>query len=58
MASHPVGHSVDTARTGAGRVLLQLVTLAFRTGAAVSSSTQKNNGTGPLRLSKRGRAGT
>ena len=43
MASHSVGHSVDSARTEAGSVLLQLVTLAFRTGAAVSGSTQKNN---------------
>ena len=41
MASHPVGHSADAAKNRSGTVLLQSVTLAFRTGADVGSGAQR-----------------
>jgi len=35
VASHPVGHNEDARKNQSGKVLLQSVTLAFRTGGVL-----------------------
>ncbi len=40
MATHSVGHSEDAAKNRGGTVLLQSVTLTFRTGGDVGSSAE------------------